>query len=370
MSKFKKVLKKEAVENAFHNHPVKNLESEVQEDYVKGLLFIAVEDETFDDEEKKYITSLMNNLGVDESKLSEFEAFAKDPDEDELIAFMDRLRAFEEDTRINFLIEAVVLAFKDGEFDESEQEMFDDYLEMLELTDKKELILHMAKALVDKNIDLALALYTADKEFFEKFDYLFDIADIDIEKELKDLYSWDWVKFKLTDGEVEDNNLVAAKPVTTRQFCVFLNFALLSGNLKQFADTKQYDYGDNVVIKNIDNINLDFDKLFNYREDESNSDIVGIESVDSFIDFVNNKTDNDTQLLKIIASSYVITLDEVTKELLTDNLEKFIAFINYDNQGNKMRYIDINGSYYQDNWHELENNVNYTFRLMKIELQQ
>ena len=375
MSKFKKVLKKKAVESALSNHPMKNLDNEVKEDYVKGLVFIAVEDETFSEEEKSYITSLIKNLEMDEGKLAEFESFAQEPDEDELIAFMDRIKAFDEDIKINFLIEAVVLAFKDGNFDESEKEMFNEYVEMLELEDKKEIILHMAKALANKDVDLALALYTADKEFFEKFDYLFDIVDIDIEKELKELYSWEWVEFRLKEGSVEDDNLVASKPVTVRQFCVFLNSSLISGDLKQVVNTTQFEYDDKVVVKDIDRINLEFDELFSYNEDEKDSDIVGVESINSFVEFVNSKTQNSIKWLTI-KTNYtdtkdLIELDTSAKGLLTKTSERFLA---NTHNGRVSKFFNINEVDYDYskgmfgiplNMNGLQENENYTFRLMK-----
>lgn len=366
MSKFKKVLKKKAVESALSNHPMKNLDNEVKEDYVKGLVFIAVEDETFSDEEKNYIASLMKNLEIDEAKLAEFETFAKEPDEDELIAFMDRIKAYDEDIKINFLIEAVVLAFKDGNFDESEKEMFNDYVEMLELEYKKEIILHMAKALANKDVDLALSLYTADKEFFNKFDYLFDIVDIDIEKELKELYNWEWVEFRLELSSVEDDNLVASKPVTARQFCVFLNSALISGDLKQVVNTTKFEYDGKVVLTDIDRINLEFNELFSYSEDDKDSDIVGVEDVESFVEFVNSRTQNSVKWLRIITNDYRIKLDTSAKGLLTDNLEKFIANIIWSNWGDKIRYINVNEMNYADTGScDLKSNTNYTFRLMQ-----
>lgn len=377
MSKFKKVLKKKAVESALSNHPMKNLDNEVKEDYVKGLVFIAVEDETFSDEEKNYIASLIKNLEIDEAKLVEFETFAKEPDEDELIAFMDRIKAFDEDTKINFLIEAVVLAFKDGNFDESEKEMFNDYVEMLELEDKKEIILHMAKALANKDVDLALSLYTADKEFFNKFDYLFDIVDIDIEKELKELYSWEWVEFRLEQGNVEDDNLVASKPVTARQFCVFLNSALISGDLKQVVNTTQFEYDNKVVVKDIDRINLEFDELFSYNEDEKNNDIVGVEDVESFVEFVNSKTENSVKWLTIgtnyTDSKDLIVLDDSAKGLLTEAPEKIMA---KTNNRKVAKFLNINevdyfyrpgGILSKITYNGLEENEDYTFRLMEIE---
>jgi len=368
MSKFKKVLKKKELEVALSKHPLREIDEEVKKDYLKGLVFIAVEDENFSEDEKSYITALMSNIGVDSALLSEFENFASDPDEDELLSFMDRLKAFDEDVKLNFLIEAVVLAFKDGEFDESEKEMFNDYIEMLELEDKKDDIMYMATALVDKNIDLALSIYTAKKEFFLKFDYMFDMLDVDIEKELKELYNWEWVEFRLEQGQVEDNNLVASKPVSVREFCVFLNSLVVSSEIVSIPNTDNFELKNDdkeLIIDDINRLNIDFENgLFCYVADIQNNDFLGSNevSITAFKDWVNDKTDNSTKGLIIIISSVYIKLDESAKGFLTSNYEQFI--INFPPE---TRFADSRYSCFKDDEKfGLEVNQNYAFRLMKV----
>ena len=369
MSRFKKAIKKKELESALSKHPLKELDEQVKSDYVKGLVFIATEDENFDEDEKSYITSLMKNIGVDENKLSEYETFASDCEEDELLAFMDRLKAFDEDLKINFMIEVVVIAFKDGEFDEAEQGMFDDYLEMLEITDKKDDIMYLATALTDKNIDLALSFYTAKKEMFEKYDYMFDMLGIDVAKELKELYSWEWVEWRLEKGNIEDDNLVASKPVTVRQCCVFLNSMVISKDIAQIPNTDKFESveGKKLMIENIANANIDFeDGLFHYDEENKESDFLGATSdfITIFTEWVNEKTENSTKGLRIIANSYEIALGESAQGFLTDNYEQFIAYISWSDRGNNFCFI--NTSYYNySEYNRLEANTNYAFRLMK-----
>lgn len=373
MSKFKKAIKQKELESALTKHPLRELDENVKKDYVKGLVFIAVEDENFSEDEKSYITSLMSNIGVDEALLSEFETFANEPDEDELLAFMDRIKAFDEDLKVNFLIEVVLLAFKDGDFDEAEKEMFNDYIEMLEFEDKKDDIIYIATALENKDIDLALAIYTAKKEFFEKYDYMFKIIYIDIEKELKDVYSWEWVEFRLEIGEVKDNNLVASKPVSVQQFCIYLNSKLIGGELNHVVNTTQFEIENEVVIKDIEDTNLEFiDRLFKYDENEKDKEIIGADFVDNFCEFVNIKTNNSVDKLNIIAgavgamSFYLgIELSVSSKQLLSNSQEKFIANIGHGNRGQVWRYFMSNNKRYFEEG-KLDNNTSYTFRIMQI----
>ena len=151
-----------ATEELNNNHPMKNLNSVVKEDYVKGLVFIAVEDENFSEDEKSYITSLMKNFEIHETKLAEFEEFAQEPDEDELVAFIERIKKFNENIKIIFLIESVILRLKNGEL--TEEEIFNDYLEILDLEDKKDAIICMAKASISKDKDLTFSLDTIENE--------------------------------------------------------------------------------------------------------------------------------------------------------------------------------------------------------------
>ena len=370
MSKFKKAIKKKKLESAFSSHPLKELEEDVKNDYIKGLVFIAVEDENFSEDEKSYVTSLMSYIGVDETLLNKFETFANEPDEDELLEFMDRIKAFDEELKISFLIETILVAFKDGDFDDAEKEMFNEYVEMLELEEKKDDIMHIATALANKDIDLALAIYTAKKEFFEKYNYMFEMIDVDIEKELKEVYSWDWIKFRLKYGEVENNNLVASKPVTNRQFCIYLNSSLLSNKLKRFADTTQFEVENEVVIADIDDTDLKFENgLFSYDEEGKDSCMTGVKKTKYFSDFVNQKTSNNVQLLEIELGTEMRLSESAKRLLVEDKTEKFMANISANSIGEIEKFFDTDERYYYDR-STVEKDGNYIFRLMQTSIQE
>ena len=387
MSRFKKIIKKKELETAMAKHPLREIDEQVKKDYVKGLVFVAVEDGNFSEEEKDYVVSLIKNIGLEESFLQECETFASDASEDEIIAFMDSLKSFEEDIKVNFLIEVVVISFKDGEFDETEQEMFNDYLDMLELTDKKDDIMYISLALVNKDIDLALSLYTAKKEFFEKYDYMFDMIDVDIEKELKDVYNWEWVEFRLEEGKVENDNLVASKPVTVQQFCIYLNSVLISEDLKQVVNTTQFEQDDKVIIKDIEKVNIDFvDGMFVYDNNIKNNCILGIKYTNCFCNFVSEKLNTKIELLnilaggvytmecnvgslmpdfKILAFAQKIGLDSSSEKLLTTFKEIFVAGImSRDIVENKMRYLKTGTNDYDVS---NKNGDDFIFRVMKVE---
>ena len=324
MSRFKKVIKKKELESALAKHPLKDIDEQIKKDYVRGLVFIAVEDENFSDEEKEYVSSLIKNIGLEESFLEECVTFANDSDEDEILAFMDRLKALDEDMKLNFLIEVIVISFKDGEFDESEQEMFDDYLDMLELTDKKDDIMYMALALVNKDIDLALSMYTAKKEFFNKFDYMFDMLDIDIEKELQNVYSFKWTQWETEDyGEIRENRKVSLNAETVQRVCIFINYLILSKKAERIERTNKFLYEDEELLNDgyINNLELD-NYLYQYSCEK---DSLILLTKDIFNIDIIKKIDNTNHIISL----YIDWLNNM-KHL--NNIVKMDLYLNYSNK--------------------------------------
>ena len=116
--------------------------------------------------------------------------------------------------------------------------------------------------------------------------------------------------------------------------------------------------------------------MFSYEKDVKDDDIVGIESVDSFLEFVNSKTQNSVKWLRIITSYSTISLEESAQGLLTNNLEKFVAYADFTDSlslissvKDLIRYINIDkhrySSYKGEHHNALEEDKNYTFRLMQ-----
>jgi len=195
-----------AIEKLSNNHPIKNLDNKVKEDYIKGLVFIVVEGKISSEEEKKYITSLMKILEIDEMKLSEFESFAEEPDEDELVVFIERIKNFNKNIKLIFLIESFMLRHKNGEL--TEEDMFNEYLEILDLQDKKDAIIYLAEALISKDKDLTFSLDTIEKELeitidnMQKAQQKEDINTLS-ESNDKNVIDWKNVKCIMTINEYD-----------------------------------------------------------------------------------------------------------------------------------------------------------------------
>lgn len=303
MSKFKKLIKKKEVEKALSKHPLKELPQEVKSDYIKGLVFIAVEDENFSEEEKSYIKTLMSHIGVEESLLGEFETFATEPDEDELMAFMDRIKEFDTDVKVNFLIEVILIAFRDGEFDEGEQEMFNDYVDMFELEDTKDDIMYMALALINKDIDLALSLYTAKKEFFLKYNYMFEMIGIDIEKELKNMFSYEWVRWDASYGGTRPDRKVALHNETVQKICIYLNSRIIANELKLISNTQKFMYENEVLFELTSSMNIKYENnLFQYENDKNEPILNSKDIITNYILWLQNHFDSKIQKMEVYSS--------------------------------------------------------------------
>jgi hypothetical protein len=207
-----------------------------------------------------------------------------------------------------------------------------------------------------------------------KYDYMFDMIHVDIEKELKDVYSWEWVEFRLKQrGRVENDNLVASKPVNVQQFCIYLNSMLISDELKKIANTTQFEIGKRIVINDINKINLEFNNnLFSYNQEFKNNDIAGIEKVQDFPRFVNEKTNNKVALIHFnleedrnMDSWFNLELSDSAVKLLSSRKEKFEVWHNYD------EWCILSSGltrlhYGEDIWPKPDNYTPYTFRLMQV----
>ena len=175
MSKFKEEIVQKELNNILQDHPLNKFNYQTKCDYVRGLVFFANVVENLFEVEKKYAISLMKNIRLDEELLKEYSLF-----EGDWLAYMNRLRAFDKDLKLNFFIEILVISFKGSKFNTTEQEIFDDYLDLLDLSENKDDIISISLALINKDKSLILPLYETKQELLNQFDYMFNIIDMDL----------------------------------------------------------------------------------------------------------------------------------------------------------------------------------------------
>lgn len=269
MGRFTKLIKENNNKTNLATHPLFNAEDSKKRDYFQSLVFVCVEDDNFSDEEKEYLKVSLVAMGLDEALFDEFEKFTQDSDEDELLALIDRLKEFTEDEKLSFLVDVCVVAFKDGEFDESEMELFEEYLEILEMKDSRQTILYLAKILNEKDIDGAISFSIGQKEIFEKFKYMFELLQIDVEKEMKKIFEWvSW----------EYDNQIDLSHISAREFCIYVNSLLISCDLVKTPDSTKFSFNKIIVLPDIEQTNLEYDedeKLFFYQDEIKKESIEG-----------------------------------------------------------------------------------------------
>jgi len=400
-------MKKKDAEQAFAKHPLAGAEAQVQQDYIQGLVFVALEDENFSQEEKDYMTQLMQKLDMDTSLLEGFESFASDAEDVAISDFMERLGAFDEGLKMNFMVEVVLLGFKDGDFDASEQAIFDDYGSMLGVDkDTARLVRQLAESIANQDMDMALSLYAAKKDVVEPLKYLFELVDMHIDDELAKLYSWEWVKWELELGEIEDDNLIARKPVTVRQIVVFFNALLLDGRIEGEVSEKccARDSQGNLksLIEDLSICNVQFENgLFSYQKGEADKEFVGASTSNSdlkaalskevplpdvFANWVNPLIEHNVALLHVslgklrmsgmsgmfgsVVSSVVggsFIHHSSTKSYLTQSPEVVFVNIKAENLGDCYRVMVNNDEIvdYREEGLPEQGNA-YAFRLMKL----
>jgi tellurite resistance protein len=215
MGRFTKLIKESNNKTNLATHPLFNADESKKKNYFQALVFVCVEDENFSDEEKEYLKISLVAMGLDVALFDEFEKFTQEPEEDELLELIERLKEFSDDEKFSFLVDVCVVAFKDGDFDDSEMELFEEYLEMLDMKEHKSTILYLSLIVNNKYINGVIIFYLADKERFNKFKYLFDLLKIDIEKELEKIIVND-------DSEIIPYEIYAKYEDSEIQYCMKL----------------------------------------------------------------------------------------------------------------------------------------------------
>ncbi len=263
------LLKKVKVQTlSFEKHPCKELDQEVMVHYLNGLALIANEDENVCEKEREYLSILINSFGLSEDMLETFVNFAENPDEKLILDMMQSFAT--KDIKYNFMVDAMMIASIDGDFDENEEAIIEQYFEMFKITkDEAKDLRYIYEMFYTQNGN---ALY----RYFEKesaskihlikaelFEYLLDYYKIDMAYELlkeeKKILSFEFFKPTFEYGSLgDDAKQIITFPVNNIQFCIFLNAIDIKVNNNVKVVTKQESELlvdlDNSDIKYIDNI--------------------------------------------------------------------------------------------------------------------
>ena len=310
------LLKKVKVQTlSFEKHPCRELDQEQMIHYLNGLALITNEDENVCEKEREYLSILINSFGLSEDMLETFVNFAENPDE-KLI--LDMMQSFmNKDIKYNFMIDAMMIASVDGDFDEKEKAIIEQYFEMFKITpDEAKDLRYLYESFYTQNGNALYRYFKKEdkgkpyKIKEELFQYLLDYYQIDMAYELKEdekkILTFEFFKPTFNNDLMR---LVGAKEITIKavnnaQFCIFLNDKYLSKEIEL--------YGDNTIIVDMKNKKL----LLDFR----NSDIL----LENGIFKVNNSKNEEN---KVTGITYKIAKDFINwiskKHNITYKLSEF-----------------------------------------------
>jgi len=100
--------------------------------YLNGLALVANEDGNICEKEREYLSILINSFGLSEDMLETFVNFAENPDEKLILDMMQSFNS--KDIKYNFMIDCMMIANANDDFDESKEAIIEEYFKMLKIT--------------------------------------------------------------------------------------------------------------------------------------------------------------------------------------------------------------------------------------------
>lgn len=300
------LLKKVKVQTlSFEKHPCRELDQEQMIHYLNGLALITNEDENVCEKEREYLSILINSFGLSEDMLETFVNFAENPDE-KLI--LDMMQSFmNKDIKYNFMIDAMMIASVDGDFDEKEKAIIEQYFEMFKITpDEAKDLRYLYESFYTQNGNALYRYFKKEdkgkpyKIKEELFQYLLDYYQIDMAYELKEdekkILTFEFFKPTFESGGLGDGATeIMTKPVNNAQFCIFLNSAFMANTIEIDGNGKVVDSKSKDLLMDLDNSDIEFkdnEFIINSAEDEEKK-ITGITYVmaEMFIEWVSKYND-------------------------------------------------------------------------------
>lgn len=300
------LLKKVKIQTlSFEKHPCKDLDIDSKIHYLNGLSLLTNIDENIDEKEQEYLTILITSFGLERSQLEEFLEFAKNPDEEMILQMMEAFMS--KDIKYNFLIDAMLIASVDKNYDENEKAVVEQYFEMLKISHKEQKDLkHIYKLFYTQDGNGLFRYFTRNNYIKkERFEYLLDYFKIDfnyelIEDEKKTLEDIEFFKPTFSNTHFANKDRlgynaeeIAVKPINNAQFCIYLNYALLK----------------KVIEKNGDDIFV-FSEDKNIAFEPNNSEIKYKEDEKKFIISDNKHEQKATGMTYVLAKSFIKWLND------------------------------------------------------------
>ena len=290
---------------SFEKHPCRDLDMETKVHYLNALALIANEDGEIVEKEKEYLTMLINSFGLSEDSLNEYIEFAKNPDESGLVEMMNAFGT--KDIKYNLMVDAMILAQRDGEFCESEKALMEQYFEMFKISAKEEKDLKYIFELFYAQDARALARYFNRNRMIKQslFNYLLEYYKIDLEyalkEEEKELLDFKWFKPTFDTGGLYNATEIMKYPISNAQFFIYLN-ARYDENAIVVEENRVYKNDEEkTVLMELENSDISFkDASFSIENSTKDDEkITGITpaSVEDFVKWINGLQDKEYKIV-------------------------------------------------------------------------
>ena len=370
------LLKKVKVQTlSFEKHPCRDLDMETKVHYLNALALMANEDGKIVEKEEEYLTILINSFELSEDTLSEYIEFAKNPDESQLVEMMNAFGT--KDIKYNLMVDAMILAQRDGDFHKSETALIEQYFEMFKISEKEaEDLKHIFESFHAQDAR-ALARYFNRNRMIKQslFNYLLEYYKIDLvyalKEEEKELLDFKWFKPTFKEGGLQDANEIMKQPISNAQFFIYLN-ARYDENAISVQENKVYrNNEEKTLLMELENSDISF-KDGGFSIEDSNKDeekITGItaDTVEDFVKWINDLQNKKYKLVEFFTTkvSFHSNIDRSSLKIVFPGNEYFV----YKNEIKVAHDINTSsngfGSYiYPQNVAENTSNK-FSFRLMR-----
>jgi len=370
---------------SFEKHPCRELEQEQMIHYLNGLALITNEDETVCEKEREYLSILINSFGLSEDMLETFVNFAENPDEKLILDMMQSFAT--KDIKYVFMVDAMMIASVDGNFDENEEALINEYFEMFKITPDEAKDLRYIYEMFYTQDGNTLYRYFGKQDKYdtflikkELFQYLIDYYKIDMAYELKEdekrILDFEFFKPTFENGSLGDGATeIMTKPVSNAQFCIFLNSAFVSKTIEFNGEGKIVDSKTKDLLMDLEMSDIEFkdnEFVIKSAEDEEKK-ITGITYVmaNKFIATMSIYNNEKYKLSHFHGDhNYERYFD--TSNFKNEPLREFI--IRTSRYGNERLYTiidkEIGGIYlYLNRCNEIDKKITsntFSFRIMKL----
>lgn len=226
MAILKKSKKKKEKKFSYKEHPCKHLDLEIKIHYLNGLALLSNEDDNISSE-KKYLLILAESFELDKEIVEESIEFATNPNEEAIFEMIEVLK--NQKVKYFFIVDCMILASADNDFNEAEKALIDYDLENLNITKEKVSDLQALFGFI-QNKD-ASSLYEKLKTTTIKKDYVeyaFEYFGIEIDSilsslELKDIKALENEKNKILKKDFKNDLMHIEKTKDNISSAYFIN---------------------------------------------------------------------------------------------------------------------------------------------------